>query len=108
MRDIIDEAYETCRRTLTEHIDQLHALAQALMEREKLNEKEFNAVMAGETLTPREDPDAKPAEDQPAVQPVEQAETAEAAEPAEPAEAVDAAPQEVPAPETPDEGEANQ
>ena len=34
MRDIIDEAYETCRRTLTEHIDQLHALAKALMERE--------------------------------------------------------------------------
>ena len=108
MRDIIDEAYETCRRTLTEHLDQLHALAQALMEREKLNEKEFNAVMAGETLPQREDPDAKPAEDQPAVQPVEQAETAEAAEPAEPAEAVDAAPQEAPAPETPDEGEANQ
>ena len=108
MRDIIDEAYETCRRTLTEHIDQLHALAQALMEREKLNEKEFNAVMAGETLPQREDPDAKPAEDQPAVQPVEQAETAEAAEPAEPAEAVDAAPQEAPAHETPDEGEANQ
>ena len=103
MRDIIDEAYETCRRTLTEHIDQLHALAQALMEREKLNEKEFNAVMAGETLPQREDPDAKPAEDQPAVQPVEQAETAEAAEPAEPAEAVDAAPQEAPAPEMPDE-----
>ena len=108
MRDIIDEAYETCRRTLTEHIDQLHALAQALMEREKLNEKEFNAVMAGETLPQREDPDAKPAEDQPAVQPVEQAETAEAAEPAEPAEAVEAAPEETPAPETPDEGEANQ
>ncbi len=108
MRDIIDEAYETCRRTLTEHIDQLHALAQALMEREKLNEKEFNAVMAGETLPSREDPDAKPAEDQPAVQPVEPAETAEAAEPAEPAEAVDAVPQEAPAPETPDEGEANQ
>ena len=108
MRDIIDEAYETCRRTLTEHIDQLHALAQALMEREKLNEKEFNAVMAGETLPQREDPDAKPAEAQPAVQPVEQAETAEAAEPAEPAEAVDAAPQEAPAPEMPDEGEANQ
>ena len=108
MRDIIDEAYETCRRTLTEHIDQLHALAQALMEREKLNEKEFNAVMAGETLPQREDPDAKPAEAQPAVQPVEQAETAEVAEPAEAAEAVDAAPQEAPAPETPDEGEANQ
>ena len=60
MRDIIDEAYETCRRTLTEHIDQLHALAQALMEREKLNEKEFNAVMAGETLPQREDPTQSP------------------------------------------------
>ena len=46
-RDIIDEAYETCRRTLTEHIDQLHALAKALMEREKLNEEQFNTIMAG-------------------------------------------------------------
>ena len=55
MRDIIDEAYETCRRTLTEHIDQLHALAKALMEREKLNEQEFNTIMAGGTLPPRED-----------------------------------------------------
>ena len=54
MRDIIDEAYETCRRTLTEHIDQLHALAKALMEREKLNEQEFNTVMAGGTLPPRD------------------------------------------------------
>ena len=50
MRDIIDEAYENCRRTLTEHIDQLHALAKALMEREKLNEQEFNTIMAGGTL----------------------------------------------------------
>ena len=79
-------------------------LAQALMEREKLNEKEFNAVMAGETLPPREDPDAKPAEAEPTVQPVEQAEAAEPAEPAEAAEPVDAAPQA--APGTPDEGEA--
>ena len=55
IRDIIDEAYETCRRTLTEHIDQLHALAQALIEREKLNEAEFNAIMRGEHLPPRRD-----------------------------------------------------
>ena len=55
IRDIIDEAYETCRRTLTEHIDQLHALAQALIEREKLNEAEFNAIMRGEHLLPRRD-----------------------------------------------------
>ena len=58
IRDIIDEAYETCRRTLTEHIDQLHALAQALIEREKLNEAEFNAIMRGEKLPPRKDDDA--------------------------------------------------
>ena len=60
IRDIIDEAYETCRRTLTEHIDQLHALAQALIQREKLNEAEFNAIMRGETLPPRKD-EAQPA-----------------------------------------------
>ena len=55
IRDIIDEAYETCRRTLTEHLDQLHALAQALIEREKLNEAEFNAIMRGKHLPPRRD-----------------------------------------------------
>ena len=84
-RDIIDEAYETCRRTLTEHIDQLHALAQALMEREKLNEKEFNTVMAGGKLPPRDgdEPAQEPAA--PAA-PVETAEPAESAEPAEQAE----------------------
>ena len=85
MRDIIDEAYETCRRTLTEHIDQLHALAQALMEREKLNEQEFNTVMAGGKLPPRDgdEPAQEPAA--PAA-PVETAEPAESAEPAEQAE----------------------
>ena len=87
MRDIIDEAYETCRRTLTEHIDQLHALAQALMEREKLNEQEFNTVMAGGKLPPRDgdEPAQEPAA--PAA-PVETAEPAESAEPAEQAEQV--------------------
>ena len=78
MRDIIDEAYETCRRTLTEHIDQLHALAKALMEREKLNEQEFNTVMAGGTLTPRDGEEPK------AEEPAQPAQTT--VEPAEPAE----------------------
>ncbi len=82
MRDIIDEAYETCRRTLTEHIDQLHALANALMEREKLNENEFNAIMKGETLPEQEEKEPEA----PAAAPVEQAEPAETAEPAEQAE----------------------
>ena len=92
MRDIIDEAYETCRRTLTEHIDQLHALAQALMEREKLNEQEFNTVMAGGKLAPREGDEPKaeqpaaPVEPAPAAETAEPAESAEQAEPAEPAQ----------------------
>ena len=104
MRDIIDEAYENCRRTLTEHIDQLHALAKALMEREKLNEQEFNTIMAGGTLPPREDPDAKQPEQtvQPA-QPVETAEKAETAEHAEQAETAEQPtgqqPEQAPAPE---------
>ena len=87
MRDIIDEAYETCRRTLTEHIDQLHALAKALMEREKLNEQEFNTVMAGGTLAPRDGEDPKAEEPaQPAQTTVEPAEPAEMAEQARPVE----------------------
>ena len=100
MRDIIDEAYETCRRTLTEHIDQLHALAQALMEREKLNEQEFNTVMAGGTLPPRDGDEKKPEQAVDAA-PVETAEPAEKAETAEPAEQLNAEPaQEAPAEET--------
>ena len=87
MRDIIDEAYETCRRTLTEHIDQLHALAKALMEREKLNEQEFNTVMAGGTLAPRDDEEPKAEEPaQPAQTTVEPAEPAEMAEQTRPVE----------------------
>ena len=104
MRDIIDEAYETCRRTLTEHIDQLHALAKALMEREKLNEQEFNTVMAGGTLPPREgDAPEQPAQTVTAApvetaEPAEQAEQAETAETAQPAETAPETPA-APAPE---------
>lgn len=78
------------------------------MEREKLNEKEFNAVMAGETLPQREDPDAKPAEISPLSSLWNRPRPQRLRSLPEPAEAVDAAPQEAPAPETPDEGEANQ
>ena len=94
-RDIIDEAYETCRRTLTEHIDQLHALAQALMEREKLNEQEFNTVMAGGKLPPRDG-------DEPAQEPAASAASVETAEPAESAEPAEQAEQAVLGEEMPD------
>ena len=96
--------YGTCRRTLTEHIDQLHALAKALMEREKLNEQEFNTVMAGGTLPPREgDAPEQPAQTVTAApvetaEPAEQAEQAETAETAQPAETAPETPA-APAPE---------
>ena len=81
VRDIMDEAYEVCRRTLTEHIDELHRLAQSLIEREKLNEEEFNIVMQGGTLPPLEG--AAPAEAQPAETP----DPAQAPKPEGPAQA---------------------
>ena len=103
IRDIIDEAYETCRRTLTEHIDQLHALAQALIEREKLNEAEFNAIMRGEKLPPRKDEDAPVQPAAPAA-PVQETPAPALEAPAAPAEE-DAAPAgdaaELPVEETP-------
>ena len=101
MRDIIDEAYETCRRTLTEHIDQLHALAKALMEREKLNEQEFNTIMAGGTLPPREGDEPEQTVQAAPAETAEQAQPAEAAEPAEQAETAQPL-SETAAPETPD------
>ena len=105
MRDIIDEAYETCRRTLTEHIDQLHALAKALMEREKLNEQEFNTVMAGGTLPPRDGDEQPKAEHAAPVETAEPAEQAEAAEKAEDAALGEVFQPEQDAPENPEGNE---
>ena len=75
IRDIVDEAFETARRTLSEHRDQLETVAQELMAREKLSGEEFKQIMEGGTLPPLDSTErAQPAE------------TAESAEPAEPAE----------------------
>ena len=52
IRDIVDEAYETARRLLTEHMDKLHAVANVLIEREKISGDEFRTLMEGGTLPP--------------------------------------------------------
>ena len=75
IRDIVDEAFETARRTLSEHRDQLETVAQELMAREKLSGEEFKQIMEGGTLPPLD-----------TTEPAQPAETAEPAEPAEPAE----------------------
>ena len=52
IRDIVDEAYETARRLLTEHMTELHKVATVLMEREKISGDEFRTLMEGGNLPP--------------------------------------------------------
>lgn len=91
IRDIVDEAYEAARRILTEHMPELHKLAAALMEREKLSGEEFRTIMEGGELSPLEAEEQNQPE-QPDVgnadqaEPAAQAESPEQAEPAESAE----------------------
>ena len=88
IRDIVDEAFETARRMLTEHRDQLEVVAQALMRREKLSGEEFKTLMEGGQLPEQEAQPAAPASTEAPAQPqaLEGPQPAEAAEPAEPAE----------------------
>ena len=83
IRDMLDEAYETARRILSEHMQQLHTVAGALIEREKLTGAEFQTLMQGGTLPPADAPRAKvkpvpvgtqPVQQTPAVQGTEAAE----------------------------------
>ena len=48
----MDEAYETARRILTEHMAELHKVAGVLIEREKISGADFNTLMQGGTLPP--------------------------------------------------------
>ena len=45
-KKIIDTAYERAKNTLTEHIDKLHAVAKVLLEKEKIDGEEFDAIFA--------------------------------------------------------------
>ncbi len=99
IRDIVDEAFETARRMLTEHRDQLEVVAQALMRREKLSGEEFKTLMEGGQLPEEAEkpaaPDAAEAPAQPqapeAPQPAEPAQNAGPAAPAEPAQSAGSA-----------------
>ena len=60
MRELIDDAYDQCAGILTEHMDQLHKVAAALLERETLSGEEFKAIMEGRELPPpKEEQDKK-------------------------------------------------
>ena len=97
IRDIVDEAYETARRILTEHMDQLHTVAAVLMEREKISGDEFKTLMEGGKLPPFDLGSGKTA----APTPAPPAQDPAPAAPAQPE--TDAPAPEAPAPETPEE-----
>ena len=55
IRETIDTAYERAREILTEHMDQLHKVAQFLFEHEKMAENEFEAMMTGAPMPEKPD-----------------------------------------------------
>lgn len=62
MRDMLDQAYERARDILEKHMEQLHIVADMLIEREKLTGEEFTVLMDGGTLPEVEVPQPVAAE----------------------------------------------
>jgi cell division protease FtsH len=51
IRSLVEDGEQTARRVLTEHVDDLHLLAKALLEYETLNGDEVVKVLRGEPIT---------------------------------------------------------
>jgi len=60
IRRLVDEAERRCREVLSEHVDDLHALARGLLEYETLDSKEIEALLRGETIDRGSDAEDKP------------------------------------------------
>ncbi|MFC2468990.1 MAG: ATP-dependent zinc metalloprotease FtsH, partial [Negativicutes bacterium] len=60
VRKYIEEAYEACRKIITDNIDKLHLIAQALIERETLDAEQLEELMTKGVITEREE---KPEDD---------------------------------------------
>ena len=45
---IVDQGYNRARQILSDHVDKLHAVAAVLLEKEKIESDEFDAIFAGE------------------------------------------------------------
>ena len=54
---IVNEAYATAEKLLSENIDKLHEIAAYLIKHEKMNSTDFEAVMNGTYVEPAEEPD---------------------------------------------------
>ncbi|MFN2259798.1 MAG: ATP-dependent zinc metalloprotease FtsH, partial [Parasphingopyxis sp.] len=60
VRRLIEEAEQTARKVLTENIDELHKLAEALLEWETLNGEEAKKAIAGEDIGRQDHRDRQP------------------------------------------------
>ena len=61
IRRVIEEAHDTARRVLTEHMEELHNLSAILIERETIDKDQFERLLAGEAeekVFPDETPSA--------------------------------------------------
>ncbi|MEM1360561.1 MAG: ATP-dependent zinc metalloprotease FtsH [Pseudomonadota bacterium] len=67
VRKIVDEGYETAKRVLTEHAEEHHRLAEALLEYETLTGPEILKAMKGEPLNKGDDEDDTPPGDVPSI-----------------------------------------
>ena len=50
VKGLCDDAYKKATSILTEHIEKLHIVAQALIEREKIEKHQFEAIIQGKSL----------------------------------------------------------
>ncbi|MBR3355115.1 MAG: ATP-dependent zinc metalloprotease FtsH [Oscillospiraceae bacterium] len=50
IKDIVEKCYVDCTNILTEHLDKLHEVAEALIKKEKLDEDEFKDIMNSERI----------------------------------------------------------
>ena len=55
VKRIVEEAHERCRKLLTDNIDKLHRIAEALIERETISGEELDMLIEGKPLPPVED-----------------------------------------------------
>jgi cell division protease FtsH len=54
VKALVDEAYNKAEQILKNNIDKLHAVAQALLAKEKISGEEFNAIVEGKPITGEE------------------------------------------------------
>ncbi len=65
IKKIIDTNYEKARQILTENMDKLHIMSEALLKYETLNADQITEIMEGKELTPPENWDEEDRDDKP-------------------------------------------